>query len=66
MPIHNLIEYNDNHLKNLGNVYQFCRVITYQSQHPITDSESSKFKSRLIEKSNNDSTVNIRIDVPLK
>ena len=50
MPMNNLIEYSDNDLKLSRRLYQLCRN---EPHYNLTDSETFKFKSKLITKTNN-------------
>ena len=59
----NLIDHSDNYSQVSGSIFQFCK---YGSDNNTTDSESFKFKSELLDKTNNEGIVNVKIAVPLK
>ena len=59
MPIYKLIEYSDCYSNKSVSLYQFCRDVPYAT---ITDSESFKFKSILLD-TKNAGTINAEIAV---
>ena len=63
LEIIDLIDFRDNFSKTSGSLYQFCRD---ELNDNITDSESFKFKSKFLGKTNNENTINAKIAVPLK
>ena len=66
MPMYDLIEYSDSHSKTSGSLHQFCRDEPPLNNAFIAESESFKFKPRLLNSINNASIVNVEIAVPLK
>ena len=62
MSMCNTIEYSDNYSKTSGGLYLFGR----DEPHAFTGSESFKFKTRWIDKTNNTNIVNAEIAAPLK
>ena len=65
MPMHNLIEYDENYSKLSGSLWQYHR--DESDDDDITDCASFKFKSRNIEKTPADgNTKDVEIAVPLK
>ena len=61
--MYNIIKYSDNYWKTYWSLYQFCRN---GPKSIVTDSESFKFKSRFLTKTNDIGTINVEIAVPLK
>ena len=61
--MYSLIEYSDTYSKSTVSLYQFCKD---EPKNPILDSESFSFKSRFFNNTNNASTINVEIAVPLK
>ena len=61
MPMYDLIEYSDSHSKTSGSLHQFCRDEPPLNNAFIAESESFKFKPRLL-----NSIINVEIAVPLK
>ena len=62
MSMYNLIEYSDNYSKTSGNLYQFFRN---EPNNIMADSESFKFKSKLLKNTDNKGIINEKITVPL-
>ena len=60
--MYNLIEYSDNYSKTSGNLYQFFRN---EPNNIMADSESFKFKSKLLKNTDNKGIINEKITVPL-
>ena len=56
MPMYTLMKHSNNYLKTWERVWQYCRE---EPDNNITDSESFKFKSRFLDKTDNTSAVNI-------
>ena len=52
IPMYSLIQYSDNYSKKSGSLYQFCRD---EPNNDITESESFKLKSKLLESTTNES-----------
>ena len=63
MLMYSSIEYGNNYLKAQRSLYQFCRDVPHAT---ITDSQSFKFKSRLLDNINNAGIINAEIAVPLE
>ena len=63
VPMYNLIEYNGNYSKTSGSLWQDWGD---EPNSNITDSESFKFKSKLLENTNNAGVLNAKVAVPLK
>ena len=64
MPMYNLIEYSDNYSKTSGTLWQYYRD---ERNNNLTDSESLKFKIKIIGNAPNDfNKKNVEIIVPLK
>ena len=64
MPMYSLIEYNDNHSKTSGSLWQYYRD---EPNNNLADSESFKFKVRITGKTpNDDNEKDVEIMVPLK
>ena len=66
MPIYKLIEYSDNYSKTSGSLYQFCGDEPPSDNAAITESESIKFKSKLLRSTNNAGIINGQVALPLK
>ena len=73
MPMYNLIEYSDNHVKPSGSLWQYCKdippldnnnVITLFTEANPTD--SFNFKAKITGQTGDDATKNVEIMVPLK
>ena len=63
MPMYNLIEYSDNYSKTSGTLWQYYRD---ERNNNLTDSESLKFKIKIIGNTPNDfNKKNVEIIVPL-
>ena len=60
MAMYNLIEYSSIYSKTSRSLYQFYRD---KPNNVVTESESFKFKSKFMEKTNNESTINAKITV---
>ena len=63
MPMYNLIEHSDNYPKTSGSLWQYCRD---EPNNDITESESFKFKPKLLNNTNNAGIINARIGMPSK
>ena len=63
MPMCNLLECSNNHAKTSAILWQYYRD---GPDDNITNSESFKFKSRLIKNTGNNGTVKVEVPVPLK
>ena len=64
MPMYNLIQYSDNYSKTSGTLWQYYRD---ERNNNLTDSESLKFKIKIIGNAPNDfDKKNVEIIVPLK
>ena len=73
MPMYSLIEYSDNYLKTSGSLRQYCKEIPAVDNNGAivnfnrtNDTDSFKFKSNIIGKTNNNGIINVEIMVPLK
>ena len=65
-PMHNLIEYSDNYLKTSGRLWQYCKeipaidnnggIVSFDGNN---DTDSLKFKSNIIGKTNNNGITNV-------
>ena len=74
MPMHNLIEYNDNYAKTTGTLWQYCKdipagnnnnnEIIIFAENNLTD--SFNFKVKFTGKTGNNGTKDVEIIVPLK
>ena len=60
MLMYNLIEYNGKHSKTSKCLYLFFRD---ELKNTITDSESFKFKSRLLVNTNSASIANVELEI---
>ena len=60
IAMYNIIEYSSNYSKTSRTLYQFYRD---EPNNVVTESESFKFKSKLMEKTNNESIINAKITV---
>ena len=58
--MYNIIEYSSNYSKTSRTLYQFYRD---EPNNVVTESESFKFKSKFMEKTNNESIINAKITV---
>ena len=64
MPMYNLIEYSKNYSKTSGSLWNYYKDV---STDPITNSESSKYKTSIMGKTANDgNTKHVKFSVPLK
>ena len=64
MPMYNLIQYSNNYSKTSGTLWQLYRD---ERNNNLTDSESLKFKIKIIRNTPNDfNKKNVEIIVPLK
>ena len=73
MPMYNLIEYSDNYSKTSGSLWQYCKKIPAVDDNGAivnfdgtNDTDSFKFKSNIIGKTNNNGIINVEIMVPPK
>ena len=73
MPMYNLIEYTVNYLKTSGSLWQYCKEVPAVNDNGIifnfdgiNDTDSFKFKSNIISKTNNNGIINVEIMFPLK
>ena len=60
IAMYNIIEYSSNYSKTSRTLYQFYRD---EPNNVVTESESFKFKSKFMEKTNNESIINAKITV---
>ena len=74
MPMHNLIEYSDNHLKTSGSLWQYWKempavvddgdIVNFDDTN---ETDSFKFKSKTIDQAGNNGKIdNVEIMIPLK
>ena len=63
MPMYDLIEYSDNYSGTTGSLWQYCK---YEPRNPVTDSNSFKFKLRLLANTNERGIANAEVAVALK
>ena len=61
--MYNLIQNSNNCWKTSGSLWQYCRD---EPDHTIADSNSFKFKSRILNNTDNTGTAYKEIAVPLK
>ena len=73
IPMYNLIGYSDNYSKTSGSLWQYYKEIPALDDNGAivnfdgtNDTDSFKFKSNTIGKSNNNGIINVEIMVPLK
>ena len=73
MPMHNLIEYNDNYAKTTGSLWQYCKDIPARNANgdivifaENNTTDSFKFKTKITGQTGNDGTKDVEIMVPLK
>ena len=73
MPMCNLIEYSDNYFKTSGSLWHYYRDELLNANGAIADFPadnnniaSSKFKTKIAGRTENDGTENVKIRVPLK
>ena len=73
MPMYNLIEYSDNYSKTSGSLRQYCKEIPAVDDNGIivnfdgtNGTNSFKFNSNIIGKTNNNGIINVEIMVRLK
>ena len=64
MPMYSLIEQSDNYSKISRSLYQFCG--DDPKLNVITESESFRFKSKFLDKPNNEGFINAKTAVSLK
>ena len=62
MLVNNLIEHSDNYRKTSGSLWRYC---IDEPNNDITQSESSRFKSKFLDNANNPSIMNSKIGILL-
>ena len=63
MQAYSLIKYSDNYLKTSGSLQQYCGD---EPNNNVTDYELFKFKSKLLDNTNNEGIINAKMAVSLK
>ena len=73
MPIYNLLEYSKNYRKTIGSLYNYYRDELSDDADDnqlnnikIVNSNTFKYKNKIIDNTNNQGTKDIELDIPLK